>query len=102
MACHTSSENGPFIKDKSVIATDCCASSTLTGLLINTTGIGERITIIETADGKESMRESHNCLKSYYVQNRMGDLTKMTVPALYVKGLPQDLLGGKALNKENI
>ncbi len=85
-----------------MIVTDCGASSTLTGSLINTTDVGEGITLIETADGKESMRVSQNCLKSYYVQNRMGELTRMTVPALYVKGLPQDLLGGKALNKENI
>jgi hypothetical protein len=51
----TSAEKGPvIIKDKSVIVTDCSASSTLTGSLINTTGVGERIIIIETADGKES------------------------------------------------
>ncbi len=68
MARPTRAETGPLIiKDKSVIVTDCCASSTLTGSLINTTDVGERITIIETADGKESVRESHNCLKSYYV-----------------------------------
>jgi hypothetical protein len=94
LAPHT--EKGPLItKDKSVISTDCCASSTSTGSLINTTDVGARITIIKTADGKESIRVSYNCLKSYYVQNRMREVTKMTIPALYVKGLSQDLLRGK-------
>jgi hypothetical protein len=41
-----------------VIVTDCCTSSTLTGSLINTTNVGEQITIVETADGKDSMKAS--------------------------------------------
>jgi hypothetical protein len=31
-----------------------------------------------------------------------GEIKPITIPALYVRGLPQDLLGGKALNLENI
>ena len=79
--------------DKSVAIVDCGASSTLTGSLINATDIEEKVTIIETADGEERMRSSNKCIKTYFVRNRMGD------PVL---GLPQDLIGGKAVNKINI
>ena len=32
----------------------------------------------------------------------MGETKPITVPALYVRGLPQDLLGGKSLTRQNI
>ena len=60
------------------------------------------MTIIETADGEERMRSSHKCIKTFFVRNRMGDLVPISVPALFVRGLPQDLIGGKAVNKVNI
>ena len=60
------------------------------------------MTIIETADGEERMRSSHKCIKTYFVRNRMGDAAPISVPALFVRGLPQDLIGGKAVNKINI
>ncbi len=44
----------------------------------------------------------HVCTKTYFVRNRIGDLVTTTVTALFVKGLPQDLLGGKSVNRENI
>jgi hypothetical protein len=103
MARPVSGEAGPLvIKDKSVIINDCGASATITGSLINTSETSERITIIETADGRDSMTASHKCLKTYFLRNRTGEVTKITVPAVYVKGLPQDLLGGKTLNRNAI
>ena len=48
------------------------------------------------------MISTHVCTKTYFVRNRMGDLVTITVTALFVKGLPQDLLGGKSVNRENI
>ena len=95
-------ESVKVIKDKSVAIVDCGASSTLTGSLINATDIEEKVTIIETADGEERMRSSHKCIKTYFVRNRMGDPVPISVPALFVRGLPQDLIGGKAVNKINI
>ena len=60
------------------------------------------MTIIETADGEERMRSSHKCIKTYFFRNRMGDPVPISVLALFVRGLPQDLIGGKGVNKVNI
>ncbi len=62
----------------------------------------EKETIIETVDGDDSMKSAHTCLKTYFVRNRMGEVVAITVPALFVKRLPQDLLGGKSVTNENI
>ena len=48
------------------------------------------------------MKATHHCMKTYFVRNRMGETKSITVPALYVRGLPQDLLGGKSLTRQNI
>jgi hypothetical protein len=48
------------------------------------------------------MKSTHICTKTYFVRNQTGGLVTITVPALFVKGLPQDLLGGKSVNRENI
>ena len=58
--------------------------------------------MIETADGDESMKGTHSCIKTYFVRNRMGEIVTITVPAVFVKGLPQDLLGGKLVTNANI
>ncbi len=60
----------------------------------------EKVIIIETANGEEN--SNHVCTQTYFVRNQMGDLVTITVKALFVKGLPQDLLGGKSVNSENI
>jgi hypothetical protein len=60
------------------------------------------VTIIETADGEEWMRSTHKCIKTYFVRNLMGDPVPISVPALFVRGVHQDLIGGKAVNKLNI
>ena len=78
---------------------DCGASSTLTGSLINAIENEEKVTIIETADGEERMCSSHKCIKTYFVRNRMGDPVPISVLALFVPGLPQDLIGGKLSTK---
>ena len=44
----------------------------------------------------------HKCNKTYFVRNRVGDPVPISVPALIVQGLRQDLIGGKAVNKVNI
>ena len=104
MACPVSEdESVEGIKEKSVAIVDCGASSTLTSSLINATDIDEKVaTIIETADGEERMRSTNKCNKTCFVRNRMGDPVPISVPALFVRGLPQDLIGGKAINKINI
>ena len=45
---------------------------------------------------------SHTCRKTHFVRNRLGDVVSITTSAIYVKGFPQDLLGGKSLNKKKI
>ena len=86
------------IKEKSVPVMDCGASQTITGSLVNC----KDLTSIETADGAEHMKSTHICTKLYFVRNRMGEVVTATVPALFVKGLPQDLPGGKSVNFANI
>jgi hypothetical protein len=81
-----------IIKDRSVAIVDCGATDTLTSSLINATDVEEKLTIIETADGVERMRSNHKCIKTYFVKNSMGETVPTTVPALFVKGLPQDLI----------
>ena len=97
-----SEQSTKVIREKSVAVMDCGASQTITGSLINCKDVMEKVTIIETANGEENMTSTHVCTKTYFVRNRMGDLVTITVTALFVKGLPQDLLGGKSVNRENI
>jgi hypothetical protein len=52
----------------------------------------EKVAIIETADGEEDMKPTHLCTKTYFDRNRTGEFVTIRVPALFVKGLPQDLL----------
>ncbi len=105
MACPVSKEEAiKAIKDESVAIVDSGASSTFAGSLINAGDIEEKVTIFETADchSEERMQSPHKCNRTYFVRNRMRDLVPMTVPALFVRGLPQDLIGGKAINKIDI
>jgi hypothetical protein len=90
------------MKDKSMSIVDYGASSTLTRSLINASDIEEKVTIIEAVDGEERMRSTHKCIKTYFVRNQMGDPVAISVPALFVRGLHQDLIGGKAVNNLNI
>ena len=90
------------IKDNTTIVMDCGASSSSTGSQLNTKEISEKVTRLEMADGAETMEATHHCMKTYFVRNRMGETKPITVPALYVRGLPQDLLGGKSLTRQNI
>ena len=90
-----SSDAGPTvtqIKDKSVVVMDCGASRTVTGSLLNTREVIEKTINIETADGKQSMKSSHTCLKTYFLRNRTGEVKPITVQAIYVMEFPQDLL----------
>ncbi len=50
------------------------------------------------------MKATHARIEAYLVRNRMGEAVAITVPAILVKGLPQDLLGGKSarVTSENI
>ena len=84
------SDTAPWeIKDKSAIVMDCGAFSSVIGSLINTKNVIEKITKTETADGVDSMKATHLCLKSYFMRNRMGEVKPITVHSLYVSGLPQ-------------
>ena len=95
-------ESVKVIKDKSVVIVDCGASFTRTCSLINATDIEEKVTILLTADGEERMLSSHKCIKTYFVRNSMGEPVPISVPALFVRGLPQYLIGVNAINKINI
>ena len=66
---------------------DCGASSSVTGSLINTKDVIEKITKIETADGVDSMKATHQCMKTYFVRNRMGEVKPITAHALYTRGI---------------
>ena len=81
---------------------DCGATDSLTSSLITATDVEENLIIIETADGVERMCSNHTCIKTYFVKNSMGETVPFSVPALFVKGLPQDLIGGNSVNKVNI
>ena len=78
---------------------DCGASVTVTGSLLNCEDVEVKITKIETAKEVVYILASHTCRKTHFVRNRLGDFVPITTSAIYVKGFPQDLLGGKSLNK---
>ncbi len=40
--------------------------------------------------------------QTYFIRNRMGVVVTITVPALFDKGLPQDLVGGKSVTNKSI
>ena len=46
-----------------------------------------------------SMKATHDCMKTYFLKNRSGEVVSLTIPALYVKSVNRDLLSGKACNK---
>ncbi len=48
------------------------------------------------------MMATHVCCKTYFVENRVGDMVSITTSAIYVKGFVQDLIAGKSLNQEKI
>ena len=89
-------------QDKSVIVMDCGASTTVTGSLLNCTDIVEKITTVETAKDGEGMTATHSCIKTYFVRNRVGEMVTITTPAIFVRGLPQDLLSGKSVNQSKV
>ena len=97
-----SGQSPQSITDKSILVMDCGASQTITGSLLNCSDVHEKTTKIVTADGKESMILTHTCLKTYFVRNRTGAVVTIVVPSLFVKRLPQDVLGEKSVNRENI
>ena len=74
----------------------------MTRSLLNCADIVERITTIETVKDGEGMIATHSCKKTYFVKNRVGEMVSITNPAIFVKGLPQDLLSGKAVNGSRI
>ncbi len=43
---------------------------------------------------------AHECSKTYFVTNWVGDMASTTTSAIYVKGFIQDLIAGKSLNLE--
>ena len=51
------------------------------------------------AENGTSMKATHVCMKTYFLKNRSGEVVSLTVPALYVKTVNQDLLSRKACNK---
>jgi hypothetical protein len=89
-------------QDKSVIVMDCGASTTVTGSLLNCTDIVEKITTVETAKDGEGMTATHSCIKTYFVRNTVGEMVTITTPAIFVRGLPQDLLSGKSVNQSKV
>ena len=48
------------------------------------------------------MTASHSCNKTYFVRNRVGEMITITMPAIFVKRLPKDLLSGKAANRSKV
>ena len=86
-------------EDKSNICTDTGASICVTGSLENTTDVVEKLVRVEMAENGTSMKATHVCMKTYFLKNRSGEVVSLTVPALYVKSVNQDLLSGKACNK---
>ncbi len=52
------------------------------------------------AENGTSMKATHVCMRTCFLMIRMtvGEVVSLTVPALYVKAVNQDLLSGKACN----
>ena len=76
--------------------------TTITGSLLHCVDVKEHKTIIDTVKEGESMVATHACRKTDFVKNRVGDIVSITPSAIYVKGLVQDLIAGKSLNREKI
>ena len=70
--------------------------------LLSSREVIEKQTRILTADGKESIISTHVFTKTYFVGNITEEIVTLTVPSLFVRGLPQDLLVGKSVNWQNI
>ncbi len=54
------------------------------------------------AENGTSMKATHVCMKIYFLKNKSGEVVSLTVPALYVKSVNQDLLSGKACTGNKI
>ena len=55
--------------------------------------------VVRVAENGTSMKATHVCMKTYFLKNRSREVISLTVPALYVKSVNQDLLSGKACIK---
>ena len=92
------SEQSPqSITDKSVVVMYCGPSQKITG-----PSLVEKQTQIVTADGKERIVSTHMCTKTYFVRTRTGEVVTLTVPFLFLRGLPQDLLEEISVNRQSI
>ena len=79
-------------ENSNIICTDCGASMTITGSLANTTDVVEKAVIVDMAENGATMKATHTCMKTYFIKNRTGEVITITVPALYVRNIYQDLL----------
>jgi hypothetical protein len=84
--------------DKGYLCADCGASVTITGSLANSTDIVEKRVKIDMAECGAKMYSSHSCKKTYFVNDRFGQLVSSTMEALYVKTANQDLRSCKKCN----
>ena len=85
-------------EDKSNICTDPGASVCNTGSLENTTDVVENLVRVEMAENGTWMKATHVCMNTNFLKNRSGEEVSLTVHALYMKSVNQDLLSGKACN----
>ncbi len=79
---------------------DCGATSTLINWMFIMTDLEERNVTIQLASGNATLQASHYGTKTYYAHDLTGTAWPIRTKAYYVKGFRKDLLGGKALIKQ--
>ena len=62
----------------------------------------EKLVRVEMVENGTSMKDTHDCVRTYFLKNRSGEVVSLTIPALYVKSVNQDLMSGKAYNKTGV
>jgi hypothetical protein len=67
------------------------ATSTLTRSLKNSALVKQKVVDIQTAHGARLMSTSNQCLKTYYIRDRLGEIRPIVVRAYVVPGLNHDL-----------
>ena len=89
------------IKDKSTLVMEYGASQTITGSPINSREVKEKVIIVETSDGDDSIKSTQTCISLFKIEWEKL-LPSLCQTVLFVKGLPQDLRGCKSVNREHI
>jgi hypothetical protein len=76
------------------------ATSMLSSSFENCTDCQPKTVEIKTAEGGVVMTTTHECMKTYYVKSRTGEIRPLTTKAFIVPSLRSDLISVKSLNRQ--